>query len=159
MEYLTKLQRIWAIVDLCGAWVSKGETLWSGHTTSIPVTLTRRLATVPEDGCASFVVTWCCTFWNGRDWKRRAGGESYCLGSCREDIPPASPRLQRRLRSGRLQRSTWRIRAVECHLFNIEDRGRSRSEQDAHKVLPDFCGPSRKSGSSSRRIDQQQSRC
>lgn len=72
MEYLTELQRIGAVVDLWHWAVSMWWT-WemNRRTTSNPVTLTSKLATVPEDGCASFVVTLCCTFSNGSDWRGR----------------------------------------------------------------------------------------
>lgn len=38
-------------------------------TISRPVTLTRRLATVGDDGCASRVVTLCWTLLKGRPWE------------------------------------------------------------------------------------------
>jgi hypothetical protein len=68
MENLAELQRIRAVVDLRHIAVCDDGHKEVEHerTTNIPVTLTRRLATAPEDGCASFVVTLCCTFWNGR---------------------------------------------------------------------------------------------
>lgn len=37
---------------------------------SMPVTLTRRLATLLDAGCTSSVVTLCCTLSKGNDWKR-----------------------------------------------------------------------------------------
>ena len=40
-----------------------------GITISRPVTLTRRLATVRDDGCASRVVTLCWTLLKGRPWE------------------------------------------------------------------------------------------
>lgn len=40
-----------------------------GITMSRPVTLTRRLATVGDDGCASRVVTLCWTLLKGRPWE------------------------------------------------------------------------------------------
>jgi hypothetical protein len=50
--------------DAEGVTTRKGPVLL---TTSTPVTFTMSDATVGEEGCASRVVTLCCTFWKGND--------------------------------------------------------------------------------------------
>jgi len=72
MEHLGELQWVRTVVDLeDGAMDNKkgpGLMICSVLlTTSTPVTFTMSDATVGEEGCASRVVTLCCTFWKGND--------------------------------------------------------------------------------------------
>jgi hypothetical protein len=80
MEHLRELQWVRAVVDLdrrragdegqCKKKSPRGD-LRSVRTTSRPVTFTMSDATDGEDGCASSVVTLCCTFWKGNDCAAR----------------------------------------------------------------------------------------
>ena len=57
------------------------------------MTLTIRLATVADDGCASRVVTLCCTFSNGRVYgcSKQSGSAVILVEEKIKDIPSASP--------------------------------------------------------------------
>jgi hypothetical protein len=74
MEHLRELQWVLAVVDLYRRRVmsanqckNKRGDLRSVLTMSRPVTFTMSDATDVEEGCASRVVTLCCTFWKGND--------------------------------------------------------------------------------------------
>ena len=57
------------------------------------MTLTIKLATVADDGCASRVVTLCCTFSNGRVYRcsKQSGSAVILVEGKIKDIPSASP--------------------------------------------------------------------
>lgn len=66
MEDLTEVQGVWAVIDLDHS-TSRSDRFDQNEirrTMSKPVTFTTMLGMVGEDGCASSVVTWCCTFAN-----------------------------------------------------------------------------------------------
>lgn len=71
VEDLAKLQGVGAVVNLCVCMNFRDVTereRKKERTINKPVTLTIRLAVLGEDGCASKVVTLCCTFAKGSSW-------------------------------------------------------------------------------------------